>query len=1475
MCNTSALSCSIIYIYIYIYIYIIHNLSLGFKSDSETTAQLDRKRKKRENSFRVSPSFPPSPPSPPWANRDMRIRPLGIDYDFAAAAAFSGGLPCPALLGGSGRLPHRRSADFAAACDDPFSPAAAAGDGDGRRLQEILAEAGRYLRWPLTPFPRRDASGGGRLAGIVAAAPGAGDGGCWDGGCWDGGCWDGAERDRWDRPQIRPLPARFLRRDPDLPPRREAIGGALERCSGPPPICPLARILSLGKGRARPRPQRRRRPRRRDHTTPRPRPPHRGEDRSAPWDAAATATVPARWPPANATFASLVPPGTDPACSPTWIWPEPADRGGRGLRAPGRIDGAVRLRRQEEGGPDLPGDHRPLLLDPDLPPSRDGRSAGLRTREEGRQGRHRLPDGPAPPAAWAMANPPCLPLPLPLSLRLSLSLSSRLHRSLHQAGPPPAAPNGPHPPAGARGRRPRPLPRPRTGAIGLTLALDDELSSSEATLAPPVSSPLLSQALPSGQGRGNGGVARDPGAGPPPELPTAFFLRPDPPPPGDGLPADGLSADGLPADGIPADGLPADGLPAKACSGAAVRDLALPALVADLAASAPSRIARRGGRPVPPPWTELPPQPALEGIVQAARLVAARSVGQMVAGSVSGLPIPQRPFPGPGTDAPPKDHVEAVALRDSATELAAVEAVRRFVSGIDGGALAAGIALVAAGGGYEAHSWWTDQDDESNGKDEIPDPQEICQRFRRRAKARAREELARDTIVTGSRMKRDSRGRCVYIGLISDQILPPKAYEARYLAMLRRNRGQQKMDLREHPAALEIIPVGLVPEHLSPLIVPQSPCFGPEAIVRIFLGSMVRRMTKASLSSCASTRAYLEGDTLLRTNRHPRLASQRKKRTKDRRKKQSHRDASKAVPRRRKRKTTKSSDTEEFSLRTFAIKQQSALSMFQPSPLCSQQSSILFAIESMEQFGHHAVMVHEEIANLLNKSLEAVREEETYWKEMAIIGVQRRAETASPGAFVSTPSDGLESPSPLLGTVANELKRGGEDNGIEAQEVDLYKNQTSSGELNRIAKKLGFDSKRKRKKRKKEKMKKRKRDEENVRPRSKTKAEEEDGAEEINSVKDTNTEKEHFKDSNVSDIIESSLVQFGKRSSRHLPPEPAPTPLRPVSNPFQDTSQQGTFSADSKMHARSSPGKISAFPQVHSGGWIPICVLCSEHFFENFSEVVADLSTGKWFQPLINDKNDRNEHELAGPGWGELHTLPAQGQESFVEPKIISLFDSPLIDEVGVDIELPGRVGVVASRLSSWSVRNSNSSSDGGGVSDESVKSFIRRMVYVAATGRYNTLHILLVVDGIVDLTSPLLSNGIVLLQNALIRQPASPCEHVTIQYVSPKSISTTIAHIVVSEHTLRYQEENLVSAALSSVVSKDWIEDIVGDEGIREKARFLLAVCSSLSVLDTVDVLQGKNKHRPFREIISSLASGCSSNARQLNTMMEASLRS
>ena len=986
---------------------------------------------------------------------------------------------------------------------------------------------------------------------------------------------------------------------------------------------------------------------------------------------------------------------------------------------------------------------------------------------------------------------------------------------------------------------------------------------------------MLSQALPSGQGRGNGRVARDPGAGPPPELPTAFFLRPDPPPPGDGLPADGLSADGLPADGIPADGIPADGLPAKACSGAAVRDLALPALVADLAASAPSRIARRGGRPVPPPWTELPPQPALEGIVQAARLVAARSVGQMVAGSVSGLPIPQRPFPGPGTDAPPKDHVEAVALRDSATELAAVEAVRRFVSGIDGGALAAGIALVAAGGGYEAHSWWTDQDDESNGKDEIPDPQEICQRFRRRAKARAREELARDTIVTGSRMKRDSRGRCVYIGLISDQILPPKAYEARYLAMLRRNRGQQKMDLREHPAALEIIPVGLVPEHLSPLIVPQSPCFGPEAIVRIFLGSMVRRMTKASLSSCASTRAYLEGDTLLRTNRHPRLASPRKKRTKDRRKKQSHRDASKAVPRRRKRKTTKSSDTEEFSLRTFAIKQQSALSMFQPSPLCSQQSSIHFAIESMEQFGHHAVMVHEEIANLLNKSLEAVREEETYWKEMAIIGVQRRAETASPGAFVSTPSDGLESPSPLLGTVANELKRGGEDNGIEAQEVDLYKNQTSSGELNRIAKKLGFDSKRKRKKRKKEKMKKRKRDEENVRPRSKTKAEEEDGAEEINSVKDTNTEKEHFKDSNVSDIIESSLVQFGKRSSRHLPPEPAPTPLRPVSNPFQDTSQQGTFSADSKMHARSSPGEISAFPQVHSGGWIPICVLCSEHFFENFSEVVADLSTGKWFQPLINDKNDRNEHELAGPGWGELHTLPAQGQESFVEPKIISLFDSPLIDEVGVDIELPGRVGVVASRLSSWSVRNSNSSSDGGGVSDESVKSFIRRMVYVAATGRYNTLHILLVVDGIVDLTSPLLSNGIVLLQNALIRQPASPCEHVTIQYVSPKSISTTIAHIVVSEHTLRYQEENLVSAALSSVVSKDWIEDIVGDEGIREKARFLLAVCSSLSVLDTVDVLQGKNKHRPFREIISSLASGCSSNARQLNTMMEASLRS
>ena len=113
----------------------------------------------------------------------MRIRPLGIDYDSAAAAAFSGGLPCPALLGGSGRLPHRRSAgregrdqgtgraDFAAACDDPYSPVAAAAAGDGRRLQEILAEAGRYLRWPLTPFPRRDASGGGRLAGPFPTLP--------------------------------------------------------------------------------------------------------------------------------------------------------------------------------------------------------------------------------------------------------------------------------------------------------------------------------------------------------------------------------------------------------------------------------------------------------------------------------------------------------------------------------------------------------------------------------------------------------------------------------------------------------------------------------------------------------------------------------------------------------------------------------------------------------------------------------------------------------------------------------------------------------------------------------------------------------------------------------------------------------------------------------------------------------------------------------------------------------------------------------------------------------------------------------------------------------------------------------------------------------------------------------------------------------------------------------------------------------
>jgi hypothetical protein len=88
----------------------------------------------------------------------------------------------------------------------------------------------------------------------------------------------------------------------------------------------------------------------------------------------------------------------------------------------------------------------------------------------------------------------------------------------------------------------------------------------------------------------------------------------------------------------------------------------------------------------------------------------------------------------------------------------------------------------------------------------------------------------------------------------------------------------------------------------------------------------------------------------------------------------------------------------------------------------------------------------------------------------------------------------------------------------------------------------------------------------------------------------------------------------------------------------------------------------------------PINVLCSGHFLENFSETVADLGSGQW---------SRNNNE------------------SVVSGSCIIMCDSPVVDFVGVDIELPDSSGIICVRLSQLATSQNNC-----------VKNFTKRILY-------------------------------------------------------------------------------------------------------------------------------------------------------------------
>lgn len=205
-----------------------------------------------------------------------------------------------------------------------------------------------------------------------------------------------------------------------------------------------------------------------------------------------------------------------------------------------------------------------------------------------------------------------------------------------------------------------------------------------------------------------------------------------------------------------------------------------------------------------------------------------------------------------------------------------------------------------------------------------------------------------------------------------------------------------------------------------------------------------------------------------------------------------------------------------------------------------------------------------------------------------------------------------------------------------------------------------------------------------------------------------------------------------------------------------------------------------------------ISVLCSGHFLENFSETVASLGSGQW---------SRTSNESTKSG------------------SCIVMCDSPVIDFAGVDIELPDSSGIICVRLSQL-VNSQNNL----------VKSFTKRILYLASIGRYSRIWIYIVCDA--DITRSL-SMDLFLLQNTLVMKQNCncPCEKIAVYLTSLPALPSCIA-VLLLEHS-----------SIHDSCDKNKPEELLGQLGssrrkIQERAIFLIALIPSYTALDALSCI-------------------------------------
>lgn len=199
---------------------------------------------------------------------------------------------------------------------------------------------------------------------------------------------------------------------------------------------------------------------------------------------------------------------------------------------------------------------------------------------------------------------------------------------------------------------------------------------------------------------------------------------------------------------------------------------------------------------------------------------------------------------------------------------------------------------------------------------------------------------------------------------------------------------------------------------------------------------------------------------------------------------------------------------------------------------------------------------------------------------------------------------------------------------------------------------------------------------------------------------------------------------------------------------------------------------------------------CSESFLEGWSEASALLASGQWTslcRPLGRDQ--------------EGDEPPRLGQR-------IQLFDTPLLDEASIDIEVSGHA-IIVHRLSEWQE---------SGVA----KTAAKRLARLTALGRYERLDVIICAD--VDV-SPAQCAEIAFLQSAVIRQPGTTSRPPSFQVIAPRLLAPVLAVRV-------YNSQSQAPSTDS------FMDERISDVRVQERARFLLSICPLLTVCGAVELL-------------------------------------